>query len=289
MHSLRHVSQKYWLAAAAFWFMAALSRWALAPIFERLPTDYMAETNYAATWQAHQTPTAPTENFESNVRRRDQTLTSGDGHSIIQSDAHWSSLTGMVIFETRNLYGVDRRDRKNLAAYGDQDRIGQYMFPPHTGQQSYQLWDSNYAGACAVSFDRVDRFRGLEVYVFNYALDNLDESVSYASLPDVPEKYHAFTNGRGRYWVEPISGVVIDHEDSGVSYFVEPRSKKRVGKPIDEWRKRYTPDTVRAQLQLATALRQRALALEIWLPLSLLTLGLVCIAVGFLRQRRAAA
>ncbi|MBI3546417.1 MAG: DUF3068 domain-containing protein [Gammaproteobacteria bacterium] len=266
--------------------MAALLRWSIAPIFERLPTDYVAETNYTATWQAHQTPTAPTENFESNVRRRDQTLTSGDGHSIIQSDMHWSTLAGMVIFEARNLYGVDRRDRKNLSAYGDQDRNGQYLFPPHTHQQSYQLWDSNYAGPCTVTFERVDQFRGIEVYVFNYVVDSMDESVSYASLTDVPEKYRALTNGHGRYWIEPVSGIVIDHEDSGISYFVEPKSKQRVGKPIDQWRKRYTPDTIQAQLQLATSQRRRAQALEIWLPLSLLTAGLVWLAVGFFRPHR---
>ena len=102
----------------------------------------------------------------------------------------------------------------------------------------------------------------------------------------MPEKYHAITYGKGRFWIEPVSGVVVDHEDSGVSYFFEPKTGQRVGETIDQWNKRYTPETTKAQLQLATTTRRWMLVQKVWLPLTFATAGLIWIAVGFYILRR---
>lgn len=278
---LRFLPFRCWLGMAVFWLVAALLRWWAAPAFERLPADYLAETSYAAKFQFHYAPSSPAEESESIVRRRDQTLTSGPRHSIIQGDVHWASPTGVVLFETLNLYGVDRQNRQNLAGFGNKDRAGQYLFPPHTGKQRYGVWDPFYAGPLVATFDHVDQFRGLEVYVFNSVADGVDETDGFVSLPDVPEKYSALSYGKSRLWIEPVSGVVVNFEDAGTSYFVEPTTGRHVGEPIFLWTARYTPETINAQLKFATATRLRMLALEIWLPLTLAVAGLLWIALGF--------
>lgn len=272
---------KYWFGAVVFWLLAALLRWWVAPACEYLPADYIAETSYTAQLLSHQTPSSPAENTASIVRRRDQTLTGGSGYSIIQGDSHWLTTAGVMIFETLNTYGVNRRTRQNLAGYGNEARTGHYLFPPHVEKKTYGLWDPFYAGPVVVTFDRVEQFRGVGVYVFNSVADGIDETAGYASLPDVPEKYRALTYGKGRFWIEPLSGVVVDHEDGGVSYFVEPKSGAHVGKAINKWSARFTPETIKAQLQLAAATRRRMLALESWLPLTFAALGLICCAAGF--------
>ena len=89
VNTLRNLPQQFWLGAAALWLIAALLRWWVTPTFELLPTDYVAETSYTAKLWSRQTVLSAAEESESIVRRWDQTLTSRDGHSIIQGDAHW--------------------------------------------------------------------------------------------------------------------------------------------------------------------------------------------------------
>ena len=268
--------------------MAALLRWWLAPAFELLPTDYVAETSYSAKLWSRQTISSAAEESESIVRRRDETLTSRDGHSIIQGDSHWLTSAGVVFFETVNLYGVDRSNRQNMAGYGNADRSGQYLFPPNIEKKRYGLWDPDYAGPRVVTFDHVDKFRGVTVYVFNSLADGIDETTGFESLPDVPEKYHALSYGKGRLWIEPISGVVVDWEDAGMSYFVETKTGERVGEPMARWSAHYTAETIKAQLQRATAAHGWIRALEVWLPLTFAAAGLIWIAAGFCIPRRGA-
>lgn len=276
----------HWLAAVALWLLAALLRGWLAPIFAKLPADYAADIRYTATLWSRQTPESAAEESTSIVRRHDQALAGGNDHAVVQGDAHWLTTTGAVIFETFNLYGVDRYTRQNLAGYGNQDRTGQFLFPPHTQQQQYTLWDSNYGGPATVHFDRVEQFRGLEVYVFNSTVDGIDETDGYAANPEVPEKYRVRTSGHGRLWIEPVSGVVVDHKDDGVSDFIDPTSGQAVGEPINRWQQRYTPETVLAQVQHAIATRRQMLALELALPLSLFAAGLIWLAIGWRAGRR---
>ena len=281
----RSFSQCCCFVGVALLLLAALLRWVVAPLFERLPADYVAARSYAGKARTHETPTSPEVKFESVIRRNDQTMTNSEGHAIIQGDLHWLTPAGVVIFETMNLYGVDRRSRENLPTYGNLARTGQYLFPPHTAKKRYGLWDPNYAGLGTATFERVDRFRGLEVYVFHFVVDGLDETAGFTSLPEVPAKYGALTYGQGRFWVEPVSGTVVDHEDSGASYFVNAKTGELVGEPIIQWSQRFTPETSDAEFQRASAMRWKMLALGVWLPLGFAVAGLVCITAGF-RPRR---
>ncbi len=192
---------------------------------------------------------------------------------------HWLTPAGTMIHETRNVFGVDQRSRKNLDGYGNQNRKGQYLFPRHTEKKSYILWDAYYTGPGGVTFDHVERFRGLEVFVFNFRCD-LDETAAYETLPGVPEKYRVWTVGDGQYWVEPTSGVIVKHDDHGVSYFTEPETTRRVGEAV-LWKAHYAPETIEARVQDAMATRRWMLALEIWLPLALVTAGLIWIGIGW--------
>lgn len=60
---------------------------------------------------------------------------------------------------------------------------------------------------------------------------------AYALLP-ADYAAEAVYIGQGRFWLEPLSGVLVDHEVTGVSYFVAATSGQRVGEPIIEWSQR---------------------------------------------------
>jgi hypothetical protein len=260
--------------------LAALQYFWLHHFFERLPTDYVSETRYAAKSRSHQTPTSPAEEYESVIRRRDQTLSAGPDHVIIQGDIHWVTPSGVEMFEILNLYGVDRLTRKNLPGYGNEKRFGQFLFPPHTLKQKYDGWDPLYGGPRIATYDHEEKVEGLPVFVFNFVVDGIDETAGYSSLPDVPEKYQATTYGKGRIWVEPGSGVVVDYEETGVAYFVVPKTGEHIGE-ISEWSDHYTPDTRAAQLQLAKTARWKMHALEIWIPIGLALVGMGCLMAAF--------
>jgi Porin PorA len=275
------LSTGLWIGGIVLLAAAAMLRWWVAPFFELLPADYVSETRYGATMQSRQAPFTAAEEVEAIVRRRDQVMISDRQHVIVQGDAHRSTPAGVLIFENINVYGVDRHSRKNLADYGNEKRVGQYLFPPHTGKQQYDFSDPIHAGTYIVTFDHAENFHGTEVYLYNTVADGIDETVGYSSLPNVPKKYRAMTYGKGRYWVEPVSGVVVDHEDSGTSYFIDQASGQRVGEPINQWSARYTPETILAQLHLATVTRWQMLALERWLPIAFAAAGMISIAAGF--------
>jgi hypothetical protein len=259
---------KDWATAGCLLLTAALLRWWVAPIADQLPVTYNAELIYAATMKTRQRPWSPIEESESVVRRRDYTLTGGTDYLVIQGDGHWVTNSGTVVFETLHTYGVDRRTRKHIAGYGDRDRHGQYLFPPHTEKKGYILWDPNYLGPCGVTFAGIETFHGLEVYVFNSSVNALDETEGCAALPDVPERYRALTYGKGQFRVEPVSGMVVHHVDGGSSYFVDPKTEERVGEALNQWSQHFTPETTRAQVARAVAIRRRKLALESALPLA---------------------
>lgn len=255
--------------------MAGLLRWWGAPLLERLPSDYVADVRYLGQAETRQAPDAAAEVFQSVIRRHDQALSGDDEHLVLQGDLHWLTPTGAVIFETLNLYGVDRSTRQNLPGYGNLDRNAQYFFPPHTGKQGFILWDPNYAGPIAVRFSTIENFRGMEVYVFFSSVDALDETTGFTSLPNVPQRYHASTYGRGKFWVEPVSGLVVNHEDSGVSYFTDAKSGQRLGQPIIRWRQHYALETILTQLGLAKRQRLWMRTLEIGLPLLILVAAIL--------------
>lgn len=273
-------------AAALLIGCAALLRCWIAPALQMLPDRFEVETIYRATLQSHQRPDSEAEVTHSTVKRVEQALAAQDGHVIVQGDMHWLTDSGSVIFETFGRYGIDRRSKRNVRGIGDQDRNGQYWFPTHVEKKQYDLWDPVYAGPADVSFDHAVNFRGLEIYVFTYRVKGLDETSGYASLPDVPERYNAITYGEGSLWIEPLSGIVLDHEDSGISYFVDPKSGQNIGKPVNQWIARYTPETVDAQVLRAVAARHWILALELWLPLVLSAAGVALAALGWLSRAR---
>jgi hypothetical protein len=283
--NIKNFPRRHLLLALALWLLAAMQFFWLASFFERLRADYFAETFYAAKSRTHQTPTAPAEEFDSVVRRRDQTLSSDETHSVVQGDMHWLTPAGVAMFEIQSLYGVDRQTRENLHGYGNETRTGQFLFPPHTERKTYGQWNPHYGGPHVAMYDHDEKLGNLPVYVFNFLVDGIDETLGFASLPDVPEKYRAVTYGKGRIWIEPQSGLVVDYEDSGVSYFVDPKTGERVAE-IFKWSDRYTPETRSAQLRLATRERWRMFALERGLPGALMLAGLVWAACGLRRIKK---
>ena len=278
---LRHLLVALGLAA-----MAGLLRFWIAPELERLPADYANETRYLTEDHFRDSPAGDWQITTLTFRRVDQTISNVTSRTaIVAGNLHVYAESGAVIFDSPGMYGVDRRTRANLPGYGDLDRTGQFLFPPHVEPMTYTYWDPVYVGPLVATFDRAETLNGLPVYVFHFSGTGMDETDGYSHLPGVPERYGAHTDGQGTLWIEPTSGILVDYEDQGVSYFVDPAT----GTPLadfHQWTCRYTPETRAAQLRLASAARRRILALEAWLPAGLVFIGLIWLALGLWLARR---
>jgi hypothetical protein len=99
-----------------------------------------------------------------------------------------------------------------------------------------------------------------------------------------------------RWWLARLSDCcptsdkyhALDYEDAGRSHFVVTEIGERVGEPMARWSARYTAETIKAQLQLATAMGGRMRTLELRLPLTFAASKFIWIAAGFYTQRRGA-
>ena len=115
-----------------------------------------------------------------------------------------------------------------------------------------------FIGPCVATFDHVETQAGLAVYVFRFSATGLDETAGYSYLPDVPERYAARRSGQGMLWVEPVSGIVVNYAEQGLSYFADPTTGKQVAE-FHRWHNYYTPEIQTAQLRLASEARLRIL------------------------------
>lgn len=273
------------LLGLACWPLAALHYFYIAPQLLRIPAAYASEASFDATTRARAGPGAQWSSSSLVARRVDQALLSSAGHAIIQGDLHWTNADGVVEFETSAIFGVDRHTRRNLPGYGDMARNGPFLFPLHTERNSYDYWDTHFIGSCRATYERTQEIDGVPVRVYRFRAAGLDETAGYSQLPDVPERFRVHSDASGTLWIEPTSGVVVDYEEQGVSYFVEPAGGKRVA-DVYIWKDRYTPRTRLAKMQLAVAERRRIVLLETAIPAALLLAGAGALLLG-LRPRRA--
>jgi hypothetical protein len=263
---------------------AALLRFVLAPRLHDLPVDYTLETRYTAESRFRDSPDGEWQNVDLIARRVDQTQVNAGQVAVIQGNLFWFTDSGQVIFENSGLYGVDRRTRLNVSSYGDTERAGYFFFPPHIEPADFTFWDPMFIGSRQAIFDHVETLDGLQVYVFLFSGVNMDETVGYSYLPIVPERYHALTDGQGTLWIEPLSGLLVDYEEQGTSYFVDIHDGQRIAN-FYEWSDRYTPETRTAQLSQARLARLRILVLETWMSLGLALAGLGFLGWDLYRRR----
>ncbi len=252
----------------------------------RLPADHSDELYFDATSRFREKLDGPLVASTLTARRVEQTLASSSVHSIIQGDLHWTDLNGLVLFETTNIFGVDRHTRANLPGYGDVVRTGQYFFPPHTGRQTTTYWDPQFIGSRVATFQRVERRDGVDLLVFRFTAAGLDETAGYSQLPEVPERYQVLTDAWGTLWVEPVSGTVVDYFEKGTSFFAEPASGKHLTE-LYIWEAKYTAASRASKLAQAKQLALRAGLFSTWIPLALAGAGAALLLAGFLARRRA--
>ncbi|MFM9438374.1 hypothetical protein ACFDR9_005480 [Janthinobacterium sp. CG_23.3] len=269
------------------WPLAAAQYFYIAPQLLRIPADYASETSFDASTRARAHADAEWTSSSLVARRVDQALVSSAGHAIIQGDMHWTNKAGVVEYESSAIFGVDRHTRRNLPGYGGAVRGGQFLFPRHADAKNFDYWDTQFIGLCRATFERALEMDGVLVHMYHIGATGLDETDGYSHLPDVPERFRVHTDFAGTLWLEPDSGVVVDYQEEGISYLVEPAGGARLA-DVYAWKDRFTAAAKSAKMRVAVAERRRGRALEVWVPAALLLAGAAAVLHG-LRPRRGTA
>jgi hypothetical protein len=273
----------YLIPALACLLLAGLLRLWVGPLTGRLPADFSTIWEYTAEDSFRETPVDAWSKTIVTARMTTQTLSLSGTVAIIQQDLYWYTQAGDLIFTSTGLYGVDRSTRRNMPDFGDVDRSGQFLFPPHLAKTGFTYWNSMYIGPRQATFVSMEVLDGLPVYKFHFTGTDMDETAGYANLGLVPEKYIVHTDCEGDLWIEPLTGTLLDVQESGVSYFVDPVSGKHVAE-FHLWSDTFSPATRQAQLQLARRERLLSPVIEGYLPALLLLSGLAWLLVGWVRR-----
>jgi len=269
---------RYLFLTIAFW-LAALGCWGLlSPWLDQQILSAGSVLDYAVEEQWRTAENEPWEARTLVAQRHDQVLFQTSKIIMVQGDLIWST-DDHPQFINQGLYAVDARTGENLPGYGDLERGGQYYFPPGTQRTAYVLWDPHFIGPRQVSYVRDDQIDGLLVYRFSFLTTGLDESDGYSSLPEVPERYLALTDGRGLIWVEPHSGLIVGYQEHGASYLADAANRRRLSE-FHRWEDTFTAETEAAQLKLARRWRTWSLLVNSWLPLVLAVAGGLTLVLG---------
>ncbi len=228
------------LISIPLWLLVAV------PELEKLPRDYHSRVDFVGqvSWLD---PGAEkiSEPFLLKETMTHQVLARSGDVLIIQ--ANWlaeNPSSGEIFWEVKGRMGVDRATREHVPGFGDADREGYSSFPLHVDKRDYELWHPGLLAKGTWVFDREEVLRGLDTYVFTFNIRSIPSSELYPQHK--PRRVHR--DIWGTFWVEPVSGHLVGHDEAWDGYFVEDGQK---GQSVDVGGMSYTEETIANQVQIA--------------------------------------
>jgi hypothetical protein len=268
--------QKTFLALFVL-FLAAIPAWLFVAVPEltKLPADY--ERNIDLFYLSNED--YDLENGFSgesivNAFSEDRTIGVDGDNQDIESHYKAETLSGELAWETRNIFGTNRETRENITR-NEVGAVGSYfLFPQKLEQKSYKIWPIGYNHSFDVQFDGIENVDGLDVYHFSFANEITDDTKDFTWVELVPDTYHVNSIQGSDLWVEPVTGIMVNFDDGGTSYYVD----KTTGEKIQDfltWKAKFSDDTIANQVRIAQNEKQKIILFERWIPI---LLGLISLA-----------
>jgi hypothetical protein len=83
-------------------------------------------------------------------------------------------------------------------------------------------------------------------------------------------------------YVEPVTGTIIDHQDSGISYYVDKNNQ--FVWDIAQWSNRYNDPTIIERVNEAQSARTTFTLVSRTVPISLSVLGILLVILSFRKK-----
>jgi hypothetical protein len=221
-----------------------------------------------------------------NAFVKDETISADRDNQIIESYYKAETLAGELAWEATNKFSINRETRENIAR-NDEGAVGSYfVFPQEVEKKSYKIWPLGYNHSFDVQFNGVDKIEGLEVYHFSFGDEITDDTEDYTWIELIPDTYHVNSVQSADLWVEPVTGIMVNFDDGGTSYYID----KTTGKKIQDfltWKDKFNDDTIANQVRLAQNKKQEIILYEQWIPI-LLRLIAAAFVIALFASRRVA-
>jgi hypothetical protein len=221
-----------------------------------------------------------------NAVSKDKTISVDGDNQVIESYYIAETLAGELAWEARNKFSIDRETRENINRNDEGARGSYFVFPQELEKKSYKIWPLGYNHSFDVQFDGVENVEGLEVYHFSFTDEITDDTEDYTWIELIPDTYHVNSVQSADFWVEPVTGKIINFDDGGISYYTD----KITGEKIQDfltWQDKFNNDTIANQVRIAQNEKQKIFLYERWIPI---LLGLIAFAflIALFASRRVA-
>jgi hypothetical protein len=211
-----------------------------------------------------------------------QTTFSDHAKSEFSSQFKVESLIGESLFELNQKFTVDRTTRHNLPGGNDVHGDAYIIFDDSLSKDKIDFWPIEMGAPTELSFVDTKIIKNVKTYHFHAINSIIDDTTGYDFLPLVPEKYnvHSFVNID--VYVDPITGTLIDYQDSGTSSYVDGNNK--VVWDISQWSNKYNEPTIADRVKEAQQKNQYYIAITIIAPVILGLLGLLLVIMGIFKK-----
>jgi hypothetical protein len=255
----------------------------VVPEMEKLPKDYGYETNLFGTENVYNIEIGDFEGEEVVKVNRKVVAKEIEGDNLFVND-HFSSsfLDGEVYYSTNQGFTVNRKTKKieGTGAY--------FEFPRDLKKQEYNVWFYYLTEPFIVEFEKEEKLLGLDTFLFSYELE-FDATSGFSDSDElVPETYYIKESPNGKIWVEPISGIIVKLEDSGIDYYVEKTDNVLTAQevsPTFKWTAKYNDDTIANQVRIAQNEKQRIILIEWIVPILLALIGLAFFSAYYISKK----
>lgn len=182
------------------------------------------------------------------------------------------SLQGQVLFSFSQHFIVDRHTRHNLPDGTDKKGETYYTFPLNVQKQSYLWWAHTFSRPVTLEYANEQTVNGVNTYHFVARKIAVDDTEGYSFLDLVPEKYNVRTIADIDIYVEPVSGIIIDYQDKGVSSYLDRQGT--VIQDIAQWSNHFSEITIQRMATMAEGLKIKVLFTRSYFPAILILIGI---------------
>jgi hypothetical protein len=183
-----------------------------------------------------------------------------------------------IVYNIKNKFVVDKKTRHNLAGETDKNGESYSIFPLNVKKEDYNYWPAAYGRGLLFKFDGIEKRYNLDVYHFLAENQVSDDTAGYEFLDLVPEKYNVLSKFNIDIYVEPVSGIIVDYEDKGGSYYADSQGNRV--QDMSEWGNRFDYNTIKQQADKANSEKNKIFFYEWVAPILLGIIGIVLLIVG---------
>lgn len=202
--------------------------------------------------------------------------------SVLNSSFKVESLVGDTLFELNQSFHVDRKTRHNLPGASDLKGTSHILFPPNMSKKDINFWPAELGAPTVITYVGNKSIKNLNTYHFKATNTIVDDSPGFENLSLVPEKYKALSRVNIDLYVEPVTGIIVDYQDSGISYYADKDNK-----PVwdmDDWSNKYNDPTIIERIKEAKSKKVIYRSISLYIPALFAISGMSLIATGVLKR-----